>query len=806
MSVEIETTATDRLREWAADRVTNGDFKAIARRLGAIPVQAGAATGTVEFGLWAPALREGTAARIEVELFIPPADLDPTAQRQTVEMSRHRFEMASVGETAWLVLTGVPVGTRSRVGAQYRFRGVGIDDEVLVLPDPMGMSFPFGAFAPAEVVDLTGERADADYFRTVVAGDGVPRQEPPVNILQVHPRSATPEGTLAALARRITAASRNVAAGGDDPSDRIWMSYDSIELLPVEPLIEYEGDEGYWTESDAGGDTVSVTVGRPDMLNWGYDIPICGSGTVTPTLLETGRPHELLDFVAAMHNLPTGPIRVIFDIVYGHADNQAVGLMPPAWFTGPDMYGQHLDYLNPFVRAQLLEMQRRKADFGADGLRIDGAQDFTYWSYEENDLIRDDDFMKEMSDVVQDVAGVSYRPWMIFEDGRPWPRDDWELASTYRAVTELQPHVFQWGPLTFAHNTPFLFTFWVSKWWRLREVAEVGSHWISGCANHDTLRRGSQVDPGQRINTFLGDSLPSVINRAYDHPASTLLFHCFLPGVPMDFLQGITRTPWSFIRNTDRRYALKVWGEEARFLDWRVTAEDYADPENFTRLKALGFSDRASISAFMENLLAAVEVYGDAVEPVIAAVERGPRPNGLATDLDSLVRAARAWMGDVHDYCTVSSGRLASLDPGVVHFDSQARAFRRQHPWLLGDLTETDRFDYVHPTEGAVLFHGLRTDPDSGAQVLFVANMEGVPKAVVPVDLVGVEPVGWRLAVVAPGLAYGAADDTTIPRLEDEIIVERPDTGGAGGQPPTSAANEITLTDGTGAIWVRRPG
>ena len=102
------------------------------------------------------------------------------------------------------------------------------------------------------------------------------------------------------------------------------------------------------------------------------------------------------------------------------------------------------------------------------------------------------------------------------------------------------------------------------------------------------------MDPGQRINTFLGDSLPSVINRAYDHPASTLLFHCFLPGVPMDFLQGITRTPWSFIRNTDRRYALKVWGEEARFLDWRVTSDDYADPDNFTRLKALGFSDRAS--------------------------------------------------------------------------------------------------------------------------------------------------------------------------------------------------------------------
>ncbi|MGD2061883.1 MAG: glucosylglycerol hydrolase, partial [Acidimicrobiia bacterium] len=230
-----------------------------------------------------------------------------------------------------------------------------------------------------------------------------------------------------------------------------------------------------------------------------------------------------------------------------------------------------------------------------------------------------------------------------------------------------------------------------------------------------------------------------------------------------------------------------------------------AEPKNFPRLKALGFSDRSSIVAFMENLSAAVEVYGDAVDPVIAAVERGPRPDALGTDLDSLVAAARAWMRDVHDFCTVTSGRVASLDAGIVHFDHQARSFRRQHPWLLGDLDDADRFEYVHPTDGAVLFNGLRTDPYSGTQVLFVANMEGVPKAVVPVDLVGVDPDRWRLAVVAPGLAYGASHATTIPRLQSETIVERPETGGAGGEPPTSAAAEITLTDGTGAIWVRRP-
>ena len=41
------------------------------------------------------------------------------------------------------------------------------------------------------------------------------------------------------------------------------------------------------------------------------------------------------------------PMRLVIDVVYGHADNQALGVVPEAWFTGPDMYGQHLDYRNP---------------------------------------------------------------------------------------------------------------------------------------------------------------------------------------------------------------------------------------------------------------------------------------------------------------------------------------------------------------------------------------------------------------------------------------------------------------------------
>lgn len=773
-ALAVDEAATASLAQWAADRIVDGDFAALARRMGAIPV----GPETVEFGVWTPIVSEGIADRIEIELLVGSADLDLTEEIQTLTMDRRRFTMTPAGETAWITLTGVPVGDREAVGAFYRFRGLASDGSVTHrhIPDPMGMSFPFGAFAPSEVVDLSGERADARYFEAHVGVAGIPRQGPPTNILQVHPGTATEEGTLAALARRISASSQRVAAGEEvSAADLLWMGYDSIELMPVEPLIDYEGDAPFWIEADPDAATTAVTVGRPDMIDWGYDIPICGSGTVTPTLLETGRPHELIDFVATLHTLPTGPIRVIFDVVFGHADNQAKGLMQDSWFTGPDMYGQHLDYLNPFVRAQLLEMQRRKGDFGADGLRVDGAQDFTWWDFENDELVRDDEFMKSMSDVTQEVAGVAYRPWMIFEDGRPWPRDDWELASTYRAVTEQQSHVFQWGPLTFAHNTPFLFTFWVSKWWRIREIAEFGSHWISGSANHDTLRRGSQVDPRERINTFLGDTLPDVIRRAYDHPSASLLFGGFLPGVPMDFLQGIARVPWSFIRTTDRRYALKVWGEEARFLDWRVTDDDWNDPAHFTRLKALGFEHRSDIGEFMSVLEGAVLAHGEAIEPVVDVIRTVPVPESLDRDVDTLVMAARAWMSDVHDFCSLTERRLADLDPQMVGFGRDVRDFRRHHSWLLDDLADGDLFDYRHPTRGTVLFGGLRTSPDGGTQVLFVANMEGEPVTVTPIEVVGTDPDGWTLAVAAPSLP---AD--------------------------LSADSPITLPDATGAIFIRR--
>jgi glycosidase len=166
---------------------------------------------------------------------------------------------------------------------------------------------------------------------------------------------------------------------------------------------------------------------------------------------------------------------LILDVVFGHSDNQGLRASTSHYFAGPNMYGQNLDYQNPAVRAILLEMQRRKVDFGADGVRVDGAQDFKWWDPARRSCATTTTTCVHGRHRAE-VAGTQYRPWFIFEDGRPWPDEDWELSSTYRAVIEGQrdPDVFQWGPLTFAHNTPFIYTFWLSKYWRIREILEVG--------------------------------------------------------------------------------------------------------------------------------------------------------------------------------------------------------------------------------------------------------------------------------------------------------------------------------------------
>jgi hypothetical protein len=436
---------------------------ALAPRLGALPTPEGHAA----FLFWAPDLVEAhiPGGDIFLEVLEPLEPLDLGVSRQTRAFARSRIPLWRAEELVFGVVGGLTFGTRERLGHFYALAWRDRDGDWHRRMDPMAHSLPFGIMAPAELYDLGSiarSRTDRAYWQGL-AGDGVAKLGPARHILQIHVPTATSGGTLASLDRRFAAIARKLEAGLPlTPDETVFTGYDAVQLLPVEPTTVYETGPGFWQETpDPHGPTIDVELRRPDTTNWGYDVVILGSAAVSPTLLESGRPDELADLAATLHTFPGRPVRLILDVVYGHSDNQGLACLPHHWFAGPNMYGQNIDYRNPWVRASLLEMQRRKVDYGADGVRVDGAQDFKWYDADAAELRHDDAFLQAMSDVVQEVCGCRYRPWMIFEDGRPWPEEDWELSSTYRAVIEQQTDddVFQWGPLTFAHNTPFIYGF-----------------------------------------------------------------------------------------------------------------------------------------------------------------------------------------------------------------------------------------------------------------------------------------------------------------------------------------------------------
>ena len=739
----------------------------------------------VTFGFWTPELQDASVADADIflEVLSPEASLDLTRAAQDVTFERTWLPIARHESYTFAAAEGLVAGTRERVGDFYALTWRDRDGEWHRILDPLAMSLPYGAFAPAELLDaasLHEGRTDARWFGSFADEEEVKRRPPPVNILQVHVPTATAGGTLASLARRFERLAEKIEHRRPlEPADELLLGYDAVQLLPVEPTTVYETGPAFWQENAEASETeFSVHLARPDTTNWGYDVVIAGTAAVNPVLLESGRPHELVDLAQVLHTFPTRPKMLILDVVFGHADNQGLAVLNRHFFAGPNMYGQNLDYRNPAVRAILLEMQRRKVDFGADGVRVDGAQDFKFYDAGRGVMVHDDAYLDLMSGVVQEVAGARYRPWFIFEDGRPWPEPDWELASDYRAVIRgqaaIDPDVFQWGPLTFAHNTPFLYTFWLSKLWRIREMCERGANWISGTANHDTLRRGTQVDPLLNINTRLGETHMEILDKAYDNPAISTLTYAALPGVPMDFLNASARASWGFIRNQDDRWGVKVVAEEAISLGWQVDEYSYSRPGNFPRLKELGFATREELARFFRFLPALVEVTEydldeiarllDVAEPAIA----GPTPYSPKR----LKVTARAWMDDMHEYCNVAHAHSA-LVPENVTFSHHLRDFRRARPWLRHNLREDDWFDHLKPIDGRTVFACLRHGPES--DVFSIAHMEGAPTpALDPLALPipGLEGE-WTLLLKTPGVAAGYEGGEIVLHDSHALIYER---------------------------------
>ncbi len=758
--LRIDEGATRALVDHAAGLRREHDAAGAARRLvrmaGARPVD-----GRAEFGVWLPH-RVAPGTRVELEAITPLAPL-PFGEEATVAVRRQRLEMVRDGAWAWLAVAGARAGSREAAGTLYRFVITGPDGREESWGDPLAASLPFGLHGPAELYDLErmhARRADAEFFRRFGIGgeddDGEPpRFGPPAHILQVHVGTATHGGTLADLADLYRALADKLRRGEPlTAGESVFVGYDAVQLMPVEPVVENPADPPRFELDGPPGEEVA-RIRPPVTIDWGYDICIFGSAAVAPSLLRSGRPDELVDLAATLHTFPGKPIRLIFDVVFGHADAQGAELLPGPYFLGSNMYGLDLDVREPTVRATLLEMQRRKVDYGADSVRVDAAQDHKIYDEARGTMVHDDAYLREMSAVVQEVAGVRYRPFMIFEDGRPWPRDDWETASTYLDVIEDQDHAFQWGPLTFAHNTPCLEGFWGATWWRLEEIADHGGRWISGCANHDTLRRGYQTPAHSGVNRRLGGDLPEILRRSYDQPAADLMFYGLLPGVPMTFVAAGMRAPWAFVRNSDHRWAVKVAAEEAGVFTWRFGEDEYGRDDAFPRLKGMGLHDHGAAARLFEGLQAVVAAGAEEADEVAAAAREAEVPSPFALEAETLRRAARAFMEDLHDACVVWRAEQR-LDPERVGAALELRRLRAARPWLRADLRSSDRFDRRVREDGATLVHGVRHAPDGGESLALLANLEGDPWTLTPRELLG--DGDWRLLLPSPGVAWQGPD------------------------------------------------
>ncbi|MGF1457983.1 MAG: glucosylglycerol hydrolase [Leptolyngbyaceae cyanobacterium] len=816
---------TQTLLHWASSVMASDDTyfgrgQRLAKRLGAHYRR----DGLTEFGFWTPELTADviqSERSLELEIFTPLSPIKFQEPRQTIEFQRALVPVRQQGEFLWAVVAGVKAGNRTTAGSFYWLRYVDADQRVHIIRDPLAYSTPYGVFAPAEVYDmrrLQRRRADLSYFRHTAAPKGIPdadipRVPTPTNILQIHVKTASHEGSLEGLARTFERISNKISADEALTSaDKVYCGYDAVQLLPVEPTIEYRREdtnveheffalqtllspsgETNPTEADESATTVTVTLRKPDTQNWGYDVPILASSATNPAVLGSLRPDEVIDFVAALHNFAGGPIALIYDLVYGHSDNQGLELLTQQFFKGPNMYGQDLNHQLPQVRAILLEMQRRKINTGADGVRVDGGQDFRFFNPLTGRVEQDDAYLLAMSDVVQDIQGYRRLMFTIFEDGRPWPEDGWEEKSTYRELVEMKPGSFQWGPLIFAHNTPTLQGFWDRKWRRVGEVIFQGDHWITGCGNHDTVRRGNQIDPQAPINWNLGKTLPQVLHRAYNNPATLLWVHGFSPGLPMDFLNAMVETPWGFFRNTDDRYGVKVVSEEVGFLDWEIEPKMYADADAFLRLKALGFQEYDQLRDFAYalrdamietdyDLQAVAQICqkcldgDDSTACAIPALEEldadhDHLPRFLATlDVPKLKAFAMAFMEDSHDMCNV--GRyLEDLNDPLTHFSWSLRHFRRQHPWLRENLTGRDRFNRISDDQRTI-FYGYRSEPHPdqppGSEVVILAHMGGEPMVVNPGDWLQLDMADWKIALATPGLGLaGDVEDLRSFELSD---------------------------------------
>lgn len=172
--------ATDALVAWCKETLDASEtlFDAgteIARKLGAHR-----RGNLCEIGFWIPELQERRVpdGDISLEVLDPLEPLDLSVSRQSIPFKRSLISVARHEAFAFVAVEGMWPGTREEVGSFYALTWRDAEGGWHRINDPLAMSLPFGAFAPAEYYDietLQRRRRDGEYFQSLNDGaDGTP--------------------------------------------------------------------------------------------------------------------------------------------------------------------------------------------------------------------------------------------------------------------------------------------------------------------------------------------------------------------------------------------------------------------------------------------------------------------------------------------------------------------------------------------------------------------------------------------------------------------------------------------------------
>jgi hypothetical protein len=246
----------------------------IARRLG------GRIEGdTAIFGFWTPELLDARvpAGDIFLEVLRPTEPVDLTRAHQAVTFERAYIPVIREDAFCFSAVTGMRAGTRESVGDFYALTWRDAEDRWRRILDPLAMSLPFGAMAPAELYDVA---VDAGRARGCRLFRSAPRHSPAqVRPAHQHPSDPCPDRDRRRHDREPDAHYQRLAerVARDlplEPADQLFLGYDAVQLLPVEPTTVYETGPAFWERATARRCRDRVPLLRPDTTNWGYDVVI----------------------------------------------------------------------------------------------------------------------------------------------------------------------------------------------------------------------------------------------------------------------------------------------------------------------------------------------------------------------------------------------------------------------------------------------------------------------------------------------------------------------------------------------------